>query len=119
MDKKYWLVCITLPKQNNEGMPEYKFYRVSTDDYLSVTVPLNTIAYGFVKSDESEEELLKNMVTLQFSNNEIYSEIGAITILDKIFVPCKLIKLDNGKKVIFNKEVGCIVDCNDHVIPVD
>ena len=123
MDKKYWLVCITLPRKDLEGKdsaPLFKFYRVSTTDPFEVTVPLNTVAFGFVETEETEEQMLEKMVSFNLENNEIASQFCLMTVVETLYVIGKLIKLPNGSQYILNSRLGTATYYMEgRTIPID
>lgn len=116
MDKRFWLICITIPRNSyaEEIIPKYQLYRVSTDNPDSVTVPLNTLAFGFYESNDSKEEILKSLVVLKIKND--YTVTGC----EKTYVPGKVVNDDKGRKLIYNKELDCsITITDDRIIPYD
>ena len=123
MDKKYWLVCVMLPQkdlEDKDSAPLFEFYRVSTTDPFEVTVPLNTVAFGFVKTEETEEQLLERMVSFNLENNEIASQFCLMTVVETLYVIGKLIKLPNGSQYILNSRLGTATYYMEgRTIPID
>lgn len=114
MDKRFWLICVTIPRNRKEEevIPIYQLYRVSTDDPDSVTVPLNTIAFGFLESNQGENEVLSQLGVFKVKN--AYAVVGT----GKTYVLGKVIEDDKGQKLIYNHELDCaLAITNEEIIP--
>ena len=114
-EKRFWLICVTIPmnrRKEDEVIPKYQLYRVSTDDPGSVTVPINTVAFGFLESDKSEEEILSRLGVFKVNNSY------GITGTGKTYVPGNVIKDKEGHELIFNRELRCaFMITSDNIIP--
>ncbi len=122
MNKKFWLVCITASPwvEGKEPTPPcYRLFRVSTNNYFDVTVPLNTLAYGFIETDESEEEVLSKIVSLNSNRTDMISKFDILSsVMDKLYVPGQVLTLPNGNKIIINADLGTAVMCTEKTIPI-
>lgn len=104
MEKRFWLICIVAPKNirtESEMIPKYKLYRVSTNDPDSVTVPLNTIAFGFVETDMTESEVLKELSIIKFTKRDLI-----ISVAEKTYILGELIAESQGIKYVWNSELN-------------
>ena len=92
---------------------------MSTNNYFDVTVPLNTLAYGFIETDESEEEVLSKIVSLNSNRTDMISKFDILSsVMDKLYVPGQVLTLPNGNKIIINADLGTAVMCTEKTIPI-